>query len=164
LQTLDPKVARELDVRLDLDNSSTHTAPGSTVRSPHPSSRPRLPVSYGLAFRNGIAPDEAHRTRTDDGARTEFTVAEILQILGAIAVLAAFVSVQAGLIAPTSYLSLALNLAGSALLAALALRGHQWGFVVLEASWAVVTAHGVRARIANRSAPAEGPSRRGMKP
>jgi hypothetical protein len=78
-------------------------------------------------------------------------VAEVLQIVGAIAVLVAFISVQTGLFEPRSYPSLALNLSGSALLAALALRGHQWGFFLLEASWAMVSANGFRARGANGS-------------
>jgi hypothetical protein len=89
-----------------------------------------------------------HRTRPDDGACKELPVAAALQILGAIAILVAFVAVQAGLIQPRSYLSITLNLAGSALLAALALIGQQWGFALLEVSWAVVSAHSLRARIA----------------
>lgn len=78
-------------------------------------------------------------------------MAEILQILGAIAILVAFVFVQAGLIAPRSYPSLALNLSGSALLAALALRGHQWGFLLLESSWAAISTHGLLVRVVSRS-------------
>jgi len=35
---------------------------------------------------------------------------------------------------------LALNLAGSAVLAVLALIGHQWGFLLLEGAWSAVPA------------------------
>ena len=38
---------------------------------------------------------------------------------------------------------LALNLAGAAILAVLAAREHQYGFLLLEAVWAVVAAHGL---------------------
>jgi hypothetical protein len=73
-----------------------------------------------------------------------------LQIAGALGVLSAFVLVQLGMVRPTSYPSLALNLAGSSLLAVLALMDRQWGFLLLEACWAVVTAWNVAARLAGR--------------
>jgi len=71
----------------------------------------------------------------------------VLQILGALAVLAAFTSVQLGVMRPSSYLSLALNIGGSTLLAALALVDEQWGFLLLEASWALVSIWGLGARL-----------------
>ena len=77
------------------------------------------------------------------------TVSEALQVIGALAVLAAFVAVQRGGIAPKSYLSLVLNLAGSAVLAALAFSLGQWGFVLLEGSWAAVSGHGLWSRLAH---------------
>jgi hypothetical protein len=70
-------------------------------------------------------------------------VSQVLQILGALAVLGAFIAVQAGWLMPRSYPSLILNLAGSGLLAVLALIGGQWGFLLLEASWAAVSAAGL---------------------
>jgi hypothetical protein len=44
---------------------------------------------------------------------------------------------------PDSRLYLALNLVGSAILAVLALAASQWGFVLLEGVWAVVSAWGL---------------------
>jgi hypothetical protein len=75
----------------------------------------------------------------------------LLQILGALAVLAAFTSVQLGLMRSSSYASLLLNAAGASLLAALALHDEQWGFLLLEACWAVVSMWGLGGRLLARS-------------
>lgn len=74
----------------------------------------------------------------------------LLQILGALGVLTAFVAVQAGLLRPTSYPSLLFNLCGSATLAVLALLDRQWGFLLLEGVWAVVSAWGLVGRLSGR--------------
>jgi hypothetical protein len=56
----------------------------------------------------------------------------VLQIVGALMVLAAFVAVQFRVIQPRSYLSLLLNLTGSGILAVLAYEEQLWGFLLLE--------------------------------
>ena len=80
---------------------------------------------------------------------------EVLQVVGAALVLVAFIAVQRGATDPRSMPSLVLNLTGSVLLALLALDGHQWGFLLLEGSWATVSAVGLRARL-RKQAPAPG--------
>jgi hypothetical protein len=67
-------------------------------------------------------------------------MAQLVQILGSLLVLAAFVANQRGVLTTTSRPYLLLNLAGSAILGVLAALGHQWGFLLLEGSWAAVTA------------------------
>ncbi len=80
---------------------------------------------------------------------------DVLQLIGAFAILAAFIGVQLRMTDPRSYFSLILNLSGSALLAVLAFEGQQWGFLLLEAVWAVVSAWGLISRVTGRAMPAD---------
>jgi hypothetical protein len=68
---------------------------------------------------------------------------QVIQIVGALLILAAFTAVQLERMRPDSRLYLALNLVGSAILAVLAVAAHQWGFVLLEGVWAIVSAWGL---------------------
>ena len=65
---------------------------------------------------------------------------QAIQIAGALLILAAFAALQLGRIRPDSGTYLWLNLVGSAILAVLALFEDQWGFLLLETVWAVVSA------------------------
>jgi hypothetical protein len=68
---------------------------------------------------------------------------QVIQVVGALLILTAFTAVQLERMRPDSRVYLALNLVGSAILAVLALIGSQWGFVLLEGVWAVVSAWGL---------------------
>jgi hypothetical protein len=68
---------------------------------------------------------------------------QVVQIVGALLILTAFTAVQLERMRPDSRLYLALNLAGSAILAVLAVIAAQWGFVLLEGVWAIVSAWGL---------------------
>ena len=72
---------------------------------------------------------------------------QVIQVVGALLILTAFTAVQMERMRPDSRLYLALNLGGSAILAVLALIGSQWGFVLLEGVWAVVSAWGLVAAL-----------------
>ncbi len=74
-------------------------------------------------------------------------MSQILQIVGAVLILTAFTLVQFRLLDPRSYTYLLLNLVGSAILAVLALQEHQWGFLLLEGVWALVSLWGVATRL-----------------
>lgn len=65
---------------------------------------------------------------------------QLIQIIGALLILVAFGAVQFDRMRPDSRLYLALNLAGSIILAVLAVAASQWGFVLLEGVWAIVSA------------------------
>ena len=74
-----------------------------------------------------------------------------VQIVGALAILAAFVLVQRGVLTTRSLAYVLLNLAGGVVLAVDAYVEDQWGFVLLQTVWAFVAAYGLavelRARI-----------------
>jgi len=72
---------------------------------------------------------------------------QVIQVIGALLILAAFAAVQFERMEPSSRLYLALNLVGPAILAVLALRTSQWGFVLLEGVWAIVSAMGLWAAL-----------------
>jgi membrane-bound ClpP family serine protease len=80
-------------------------------------------------------------------------VLQLVQILGAIAILVAFAFAQFGVLDHRSYAYLVLNLAGAAVLAVLAYVERQWGFLLLEGVWAIVSGWALVARASGRHAP-----------
>lgn len=72
---------------------------------------------------------------------------QAIQVVGAMLILVAFTAVQLERMRPDSRLYLGLNLVGSAVLTVLAFLGSQWGFVLLESVWAVVSAWGLVAAL-----------------
>ncbi|MDJ0333871.1 hypothetical protein QMG83_01390 [Salinibacterium sp. G-O1] len=79
-------------------------------------------------------------------------MATFAQILGALLILAAFTLTQRGVVTPRSLTALLLNLAGSAILAVVALGGLQWGFLILNTVWFIVAAWGMIGWIKTRRA------------
>ena len=75
---------------------------------------------------------------------------DLIQILGAVLILVAFVAAQRGAMSPQSLTYLWLNLVGSAVLAVLAARHANWGFLLLEGVWAIVSAWGLLRALAQR--------------
>ena len=62
------------------------------------------------------------------------------QLIGAVLILVAFVAAQRGAWSPHSIVYLVLNLVGSVVLFIVALIGSDWGFLLLEVVWAIVSA------------------------
>lgn len=71
---------------------------------------------------------------------TEFTT-QAIQIAGSLCVLLPFVLVQFKKIRPTNVNYMLLNAVGSTALAVLAALSNQWGFLLLEGVWAIVSWH-----------------------
>jgi hypothetical protein len=64
---------------------------------------------------------------------------QAIQIVGALLILAGFAAAQFGRLSVDSTAYLVLNLVGSAILAYLAWDQRQWGFLLLETVWALVS-------------------------
>lgn len=75
---------------------------------------------------------------------------QVIQVLGALLILAAFAAAQRGALSQSSRVYLLLNLVGSAILAVLAADEAQVGFLLLEACWALVSAWGLAQQLRGR--------------
>ena len=82
---------------------------------------------------------------------------QLLQILGAVLILAAYAAAQFRLVDADSLAYGLLNLVGSAILAFLALDSRQWGFLLLEGTWAVISLWAVLALLRRSRARSRGP-------
>ena len=65
---------------------------------------------------------------------------QVVQVLGSLLILVAFIGAQRGRLSTASPLYLWLNLVGAVVLAVLAARERQYGFLLLESVWAFVAA------------------------
>lgn len=66
-------------------------------------------------------------------------IGQAISLVGAALILAAFAAQQAGRMKPTDAAYLALNFAGSAILAYFAIEARSLGLSVLESAWAVIS-------------------------
>jgi hypothetical protein len=78
---------------------------------------------------------------------------QIIQVAGAILILTAFMLTQFKVIDGDSKLYLTLNLIGSAVLTWVALADLDWGFLLLEGVWAIVSAIGLIRVLSGGKAP-----------
>lgn len=72
---------------------------------------------------------------------------QVVQVLGSVLILVPFALSQRGRLRTSSVVYLALNLAGSLILAVNAGLTAQWGFLLLEGVWAMVSAAGLRTAV-----------------
>ena len=80
-------------------------------------------------------------------------MAQVAQIAGALLILAAFVLAQFRVLDQHSYAYLWLNVVGAGALTVLAWHERQWGFLLLEGVWTVVSAWSLAQRTRGRHAP-----------
>ncbi len=79
---------------------------------------------------------------------SQIIVDQIVQIAGSLVVLVGFALAQFGVLDPKSQTYLLLNAIGAVVLAVAAAIGAQWGFLLLEVVWGIVSLAGlVRIRL-----------------
>lgn len=76
---------------------------------------------------------------------------QLVQVAGALLILVAFTAAQLGSMSPQNRTYLVLNLVGSVILAVLAWAERQYGFILLEGVWAVVSAWGLAQLLRGRA-------------
>jgi hypothetical protein len=72
---------------------------------------------------------------------------QAVQIMGAVLILTAYAGSQSGFLHQQGYAYLLLNIVGSAVLAWLAAVAQQWGFLLLEGVWALVSVSSLIVRV-----------------
>jgi uncharacterized protein len=80
-------------------------------------------------------------------------VIDLVEIIGSLLILVAFVAGQTRHLRPDSRTALSLNLVGSTTLAVIALGRASWGFLLLEGSWALVSATSLTVVCLRQAAP-----------
>jgi hypothetical protein len=81
---------------------------------------------------------------------------QVIQVAGSLLILAGFAAAQAGRLSIDSRRYLVLNFVGSAILAVLAWIDRQWGFLLLEGVWAVVSLYSLLQLVRGRPPTAPG--------
>ena len=85
-----------------------------------------------------------HRCDADPPRRGRLILAlQAVQIGGAVLILAAFIAAQRGAWSPRAVPYLVLNVLGAGLLAGAALADGDWGFLLLEGVWTLVSLQGL---------------------
>ncbi len=68
---------------------------------------------------------------------------QLISVLGAVAILGAYIANQARLIGPSNMSYSVMNFIGSTVLAVIAVIEVQWGFILLEVVWGLVSLWGI---------------------
>ena len=75
---------------------------------------------------------------------------QLVQVVGSLLILAAFVAALLGRLDQSSYRYLIANAAGSAILTMTAVINLEWGFILLEGVWALVSLYSIARKVTCR--------------
>lgn len=75
---------------------------------------------------------------------------DVIQIVGSLLILAAFVATLSGHLDQSSYRYLTANAVGSAVLTVTAIVSRGWGFILLEGTWALVSTYSIARKAVGR--------------
>ena len=76
---------------------------------------------------------------------------QVVQVFGSLLILGAFIAAQFGLFDQTSYRYLFPNAVGSAVLTGTAVVSVEWGFILLEGVWSLVSVYSIVRKLASRA-------------
>lgn len=99
-------------------------------------------IRLRLRSLQGPCPHSVRAQRSRNVSRVD----QVIQIVGALLILAGFLAAQFRVLDTASVPYLLVNLVGGAVLTAVAYAGQQWGFFILEGVWTVVSAWGLVSR------------------
>jgi hypothetical protein len=96
----------------------------------------KVRLGFFFALRSGLG----HRVPGGDGSVMDEVLIQAVSLFGSLLILSAFIAAQLRRMHTSDRAYVLLNLVGSGLLAAVAIVERQWGFLLLEGVWALVSA------------------------
>jgi hypothetical protein len=92
-----------------------------------------------LGFFFALRSARGHDSLTGECSAMDEVLTQAVSLFGSLLILSAFIAAQLRRLSPADRAYIVLNLLGSGLLAAIALLERQWGFLLLEGVWALVS-------------------------